>query len=218
MLSNNVRSPNFRSSDSKKSISTVVWIYFFAFILMTWSFQLFAAEAKKATKEVKNPTVVITTSLGQIKIKLDAKNAPISTENFLKYVGKKFYDKTIFHRVIDGFMIQGGGFTADMTEKPTLFPAINNEAKNGLSNKRGTIAMARTQDVNSATAQFYINVVDNAMLDHKGEDQFGYAVFGEITEGMDVIDKIKLVKTGNKGPHQNVPEKPIVIESIRKGK
>lgn len=157
------------------------------------------------------------TSLGKIVIKLDAEKAPISTANFLKYVESKHYDGTIFHRVIKDFMIQGGGFTKDMTEKSTLAP-IENEAKNGLSNKRGTISMARTNVVNSATAQFFINTVDNERLDYKSDDNYGYAVFGEVTEGMDVVDKIRAVKTAHKGEYDDVPVETVIIESIRKGK
>lgn len=197
-------------------VNVIVWIYLLAFVLMTWSFKTHAKEASATAKVVAAPVVTIDTSLGKIKVKLNSEKAPISTENFLKYVDKKFYDKTIFHRVIKDFMIQGGGHTADMKEKATLFPPITNEAKNGLSNLRGTIAMARTNDINSATAQFFINVVDNQRLDHKSEDRFGYAVFGEVVEGMDVVDKIRDSKTKNVGEYADVPEKVIVIKSIRK--
>lgn len=201
-------------------VNVIVWIYLLAFVLMTWSFKTHAkdaaADAKKATAPAAAQTVTIDTSLGKIKIKLNAEKAPISTENFLKYVDKKFYDKTIFHRVIKDFMIQGGGHTSDLKEKATLFSPITNEAKNGLSNMRGTVAMARTNDINSATAQFFINVVDNQRLDHKSEDRFGYAVFGEVVEGMDVVDKIRESKTTTKGDYADVPEKVITIKSIRK--
>ena len=201
-------------------VNVIVWIYLLAFVLMTWSFKTQAkdagADAKKAAAPVAAQTVTIDTSLGKIKVKLNSEKAPISTENFLKYVDKKFYDKTIFHRVIKDFMIQGGGHTADLKEKATLFPPITNEAKNGLSNLRGTLAMARTNDINSATAQFFINVVDNQRLDHKSEDRFGYAVFGEVIEGMDVVDKIRNSKTTTKGEYADVPEKVILIKSIRK--
>lgn len=197
-------------------VNVIVWIYLLAFVLMTWSFKTHAKDAASAAKKTEAPVVTIETSLGKIKVKLNQEKAPISTENFLKYVDKKFYDKTIFHRVIKDFMIQGGGHTSDMKEKTTLFPPITNEAKNGLSNLRGTIAMARTNDINSATAQFFINVVDNQRLDHKSEDRFGYAVFGEVVEGMDVVDKIRDSKTKTVGDMADVPEKVIVIKSIRK--
>ena len=197
-------------------VNVIVWIYLLAFVLMTWSFKTHAKETSATAKAVAAPVVTIDTSLGKIKVKLNPEKAPISTENFLKYVDKKFYDKTIFHRVIKDFMIQGGGHTAELKEKATLFPPITNEAKNGLSNLRGTIAMARTNDINSATAQFFINVVDNQRLDHKSEDRYGYAVFGEVVEGMDVVDKIRDVKTKTVGDYADVPEKVIVIKSIRK--
>jgi cyclophilin family peptidyl-prolyl cis-trans isomerase len=200
----------------KSQINLIVWIYLLAFVLMTWSFKTHAKDVSGTTTKTKDPVVTIDTTLGKIKVKLNSEKAPISTENFLKYVDKKFYDKTIFHRVIKDFMIQGGGHLSDMKEKDTLFPSIKNEAKNGLSNKRGTIAMARTNDINSATAQFFINVVDNERLDHQSEDRYGYAVFGEVIEGMDVVDKIRAVKTTSKGDYQDVPEKTITIKSIRK--
>lgn len=187
----------------------ILCIYALAFILMTWSFQ-----AQAATE--KNPSVVITTSLGKIVVKLNSEKAPISTENFMKYVNKKHYDGLIFHRVIKDFMIQGGGFKPNMKEVETLAP-IQNEAKNGLSNKRGTIAMARTNEVNSATAQFFINTVDNARLDHKSDSSYGYAVFGEVTSGLDVVDKIREVKTATKGEYDDVPVDTVLIKSIRKG-
>lgn len=160
----------------------------------------------------KNPVVLLETSLGNITIELDAENAPITTENFLGYVRDGHYDGTIFHRVIDGFMIQGGGMTADMHEKKGRAP-IQNEAFNGLKNQRGTIAMARTQVVDSATAQFFINLNDNQFLNHQGKtpQHFGYAVFGKVTEGMDTVDAIRVVPTGNKGFHQDVPKEPVVI-------
>lgn len=154
------------------------------------------------------------TSKGNIKIKLNPDKAPISTENFLKYVQKKQYDGTIFHRVIKDFMIQGGGFTPDMKEKDTLSP-IKNEAKNGLSNMRGTIAMARTNEIDSASAQFFINVVDNQRLDYKNDNQYGYAVFGEVTDGMDVVDKIRNVTTVSKGDYDDVPAQTVLIKSVR---
>ncbi|MFN3296274.1 peptidylprolyl isomerase [Caldimonas sp.] len=156
-------------------------------------------------------TVRLSTTQGDIVIQLDAAKAPRTVENFLEYVRARHYDGTIFHRVIDGFMIQGGGFTPDMAQKPTRAP-IPLEARNGLSNQRGTIAMARTMDPNSATAQFFINVRDNPFLDApNAPDRQGYAVFGRVVAGMDVVDKIKAVRTTSKGPHQNVPVEPVII-------
>ncbi len=163
----------------------------------------------------KNPQVLMETSMGSVKIELFKDKAPITVRNFLSYVKEGFYDGLIFHRVIGTFMIQGGGFDENMGQKKTKF-AIKNEAANGLSNKRGTLAMARTSVVDSATSQFFINVVDNDFLDHRGKtaDQFGYAVFGQVIEGMDVVDAIKGVKTGNKGGHSDVPLEPVVIKSM----
>jgi len=166
-----------------------------------------------AQEKAGNPMVLVKTSMGSFKIELFAKEAPITVKNFLNYVDKKFYDGTIFHRVMPGFVIQGGGFDKNMVQKTTLSP-IQNEAKNGLNNLRGTLSMARTNDINSATSQFFVNLKSNAALDHVSDAQFGYAVFGKVVQGMDVVDKIAAVKTGNKGPHQNVPEKTIVIESM----
>ena len=160
------------------------------------------------------PRVEMQTTLGKITLELDAAKAPKSVENFLQYARSGQYDGTIFHRVIDGFMIQGGGFTKEMNEKPTKAP-IANEAKNGLKNLRGSIAMARRADPHSATAQFFINHRDNPNLDYPAHDGWGYAVFGKVTEGMDVVDKIAKVKTGNRGMHQNVPVEPIIIESVK---
>ena len=157
----------------------------------------------------------IETSMGSITLELDEAKAPATVKNFLDYAKAGHYDDTIFHRVIDGFMIQGGGFTAAMEQKKTNAP-IRNEAANGLSNKRGTIAMARTMVVDSATSQFFINLVDNTFLDYRGPDprMFGYAVFGKVTAGMDVVDKIAKVPTGNAGPHQNVPVAPVTIRKV----
>ena len=156
--------------------------------------------------------VVLKTSFGDIKIELDEKAAPITAANFLQYVRDGFYNGTIFHRVIDGFMIQGGGFDQNFTQKPTRAP-IKNEAANQLPNKRGTIAMARTNVVDSATAQFFINVVDNDFLNFRAPtpQHFGYCVFGRVTAGMDVVDKIRQVKTGNRGMHSDVPVEDVVI-------
>src|SRR5512136_1990551 len=163
----------------------------------------------------KNPQVLMETSMGSVKIELFKEKAPITVRNFLSYVKEGFYDGLIFHRVIGTFMIQGGGFDENMNQKKTKF-AIKNEAANGLSNKRGTLAMARTNVVDSATSQFFINVVDNDFLDNRGKtaDQFGYAVFGQVVEGLDVVDAIKGVKTGNKGGHSDVPLEPVVIKSM----
>lgn len=160
------------------------------------------------------PHVVLDTSLGQIEIELNQEKAPVSTANFLGYVDSNFYSNTIFHRVIPGFMVQGGGFTSQMMQKPTKDP-IKNEADNGLHNVRGTIAMARTSDVNSATSQFFINIKDNEMLDH-GVRDFGYAVFGKVVKGMDVVDTIVNSQAGNKGGMQNVPLDPILIKSAKR--
>ena len=159
--------------------------------------------------------ILMTTTVGPMTLELDADNAPTTVENFLSYVSSGFYDDTIFHRVIDNFMVQGGGFTADMEQKATQAP-IENEANNGLKNARGTIAMARTQDPHSATAQFFINVQDNDFLNHTGENMqgWGYAVFGKVTEGEDVLDKIRCVQTGSQAGHQDVPVEPIIIESV----
>ena len=158
---------------------------------------------------------VMETSLGTITLELNEDKAPETVRNFAEYVTSGHYDGTIFHRVIDGFMIQGGGFTKAMDQKPTKAP-IKNEAANGLKNARGTVAMARTMVVDSATSQFFINLVDNGFLDYRGPDPrtFGYVVFGRVTDGMDVVDRIAKVKTGFAGPHQNVPEEPIVIKKV----
>jgi len=160
-----------------------------------------------------NPIVTLETSMGPIRLELWPGQAPKTVENFLQYVDSGFYDGTIFHRVISNFMIQGGGMTADMESKSTADP-IPNEASEDLSNQRGTIAMARTQEIHSATSQFFINVADNTFLDHRDSSQegFGYAVFGRVVEGMPVVDAIKEVSTGQSGMHSDVPAKPVVIE------
>lgn len=157
--------------------------------------------------------VLLNTNHGDITIKLFKDDAPATVENFLSYVQKGFYDNTIFHRIIDGFMIQGGGFEPGMEQKTTDEP-IKNEANNGLSNKRGTLAMARTNDPHSATAQFFINVKDNDFLDFQAESMhgWGYCVFGEVAEGMDVVEKIKAVETGSAGFHQDVPVDDVIIQ------
>ncbi|ARU64243.1 peptidyl-prolyl cis-trans isomerase [Histophilus somni] len=165
--------------------------------------------------------ITLHTNFGDIKLALNFEKAPITAENFLTYCKEGFYNNTIFHRVIDGFMIQGGGMESGLREKNTKAP-IKNEASNGLSNKRGTIAMARTSDPHSATAQFFINVADNTFLDYRAKEMFGktvvqewgYAVFGEVVEGMDIVDKIKGVKTGNKSFHQDVPVEDVIITSV----
>ena len=155
------------------------------------------------------------TSMGTITLELDEGKAPETVRTFVAYAKEGFYDGTIFHRVIDGFMIQGGGFTRDMNQKETRAP-IRNEAVNGLKNSRGTIAMARTMVVDSATSQFFINLVDNDFLDFTAPTQqgYGYAVFGKVTDGMEVVDRIAKVRTGFSGPYQNVPEEPVVIKKV----
>ncbi len=164
-----------------------------------------------------NPVVVIETSLGSITAELDRANAPLSVDNFLEYIESGHYSDTVFHRVIKGFMVQGGGFTADMQQKPTRSP-VKNEARNGLSNDRGTLAMARTNVVDSATSQFFINVVDNAALNNRGitPAEYGYAVFGRVSDedSLDVVDQIEAVATGRRGPYNDVPETPVEILSI----
>ena len=174
-------------------------------------------QPQPATPAPGNPTVLISTSLGDITVELYNDRAPVSVQNFLQYVNEGFYPGTIFHRVISGFMIQGGGFTTDMVEKPTR-PPIRNEATNGLTNVRGTLAMARTEALRSATAQFFINVADNRVkLDHHGfsPEDFGYAVFGRVLSGLEVCDRIAAVKTRRNGPHDDVPVEPVVIKAVR---
>lgn len=161
--------------------------------------------------------ITIETSEGTIKADLDEGSAPLTVENFMAYVDDGHYDGTIFHRVIPKFMIQGGGFTAEMEQKPCK-AAIRNEAGNGLTNDRGTLAMARTSVVDSATSQFFINTADNAFLNHSGQtpDAFGYAVFGKVVDGLDVVDSIEKAPTGRSGQQDDVPVKPVVIKSIRR--
>lgn len=160
--------------------------------------------------------VVISTSKGDIHVQLDTENTPVTAENFLNYIRSGFYNNTIFHRVIDGFMIQGGGLTANMETKPAE-AAIKNEAKNGKPNKRGTLAMARTMDPHSATAQFFVNVADNGFLNYSGDNVqgFGYCVFGEVVEGMDVVDAIAKVKTGQRMGHGDVPVEEVSILEVK---
>ena len=166
-------------------------------------------------QDAKNPRVVMETSAGKIVIELYADKSPATVKNFLQYVEDKHYDGTIFHRVIADFMIQGGGFEPGMKEKKTRDP-VKNEAGNGVKNERGTIAMARVKDPDSATAQFYINTVDNERLDRaKARDKFGYTVFGKVVEGLDVVDEIRRVETGVKEDFQNVPTKDVLIKSVR---
>jgi cyclophilin family peptidyl-prolyl cis-trans isomerase len=162
-----------------------------------------------------NVNVVIETSLGRIRAELWADKAPGTVANFLKYTDDKFFDGLIFHRVISGFMIQGGGFTPDMRQKRATYPAIKNEARSDVKNMRGTLAMARTGVIDSATCQFFINLVDNGFLDHKAKTDagFGYCAFGKVTEGMDVVDAIAKVAAGTVGGHENVPLKPVLIKS-----
>ena len=166
-------------------------------------------------EQAMNPVVFMKTSLGTLKIELFQDKAPISVKNFLSYVDDKFYSNTVFHRVMKNFMIQGGGFVAStpIKQKKVKAPIVN-ESTNGLKNERGTIAMARTPDPNSATSQFFINVTDNGMLNRR-ENDAGYAVFGKVIEGMEVVHKIEKVQTGNRGMHQDVPVEPVIIQSMR---
>jgi peptidyl-prolyl cis-trans isomerase B (cyclophilin B) len=163
-----------------------------------------------------NPTVLIETTMGNITIELDMQNAPISSENFLAYVDDGYFVDTTFHRIIPDFMIQGGGITADMQDKPSKRAPINNEANNGLKNDRGTLAMARTGDPHSATSQFFFNHADNGFLNFTAESMqgWGYAVFGKVTDGMDIVDAMAQVPTGDKGGHQNVPVETITITGV----
>ena len=172
--------------------------------------------AAAANHPAKNPVVLMETSMGNVKIQLDPQKAPISVQNFLDYVKAGFYKGAIFHRVIPAFMIQGGGFSPEMQEKPTR-PPIKNEAGNGLKNERGTIAMARTMIVDSASAQFFINVADNGFLNHRDNSMqgYGYAVFGKVIDGMDVVDRIAKVKTGFQKGMGDVPETPVLIKSMK---
>jgi cyclophilin family peptidyl-prolyl cis-trans isomerase len=182
-------------------------------ILMVFVFVFVGVQAVAA----ENPKVVLDTSKGKIVLELYPEKAPETVKNFLNYVDEKFYDGTIFHRVIPKFMIQGGGFTADMNRKPTGAP-IKNEADKGINNDRGTIAMARTGDPHSATAQFFINTVNNDFLNHKSKTQqgWGYAAFGRVVEGMATLDAISAVKTTTRGPYRDVPVEPVVIISARR--
>jgi peptidyl-prolyl cis-trans isomerase A (cyclophilin A) len=189
-----------------KSLKNILFIL--AIIALSISIDKSEGIAEDKVEKGGNPVVLIKTSKGDIKVELYKEKAPISVENFLSYVNDGYYSGTIFHRVIKNFMIQGGGFTADMKQKSPKDP-IKNEAKNGLSNSKGTLAMARTAVVDSATSQFFINHADNKFLDH-GTRDYGYAVFGKVIEGMDIVDKIAIVPTG----HQDVPTETVTIESI----
>ena len=191
---------------------------FLSFLLLLATTQTAAKPAAPATPAPApgNPVAVISTSLGDITIELFKDRAPVSVANFLQYASEAFYDGTIFHRVERGFVIQGGGYTEAMVEKSTRAPILN-EATNGLRNVRGTLAMARRQAARSATSQFFINVADNIELDHRGlaPDEYGYAVFGRVLEGMDVVDRIANVKTGGRGGFTSVPVDPVVIKSVK---
>ncbi|MBL8823443.1 MAG: peptidyl-prolyl cis-trans isomerase [Planctomycetia bacterium] len=185
-------------------------------IISSLTLVLFATGMMFAQGDSKNPVVLLETNKGNIKIELYTDKAPETVKNFLNYVEKKHYDGTIFHRVIAKFMIQGGGMNPGMSEKKTDAP-IKNEAKNGLSNTRGTIAMARTGNPHSATAQFFINIVDNRFLDQpNARDGWGYCVFGKVIEGMDTVDRIKAISTTSVGGHQDVPTEDIIIKSAKK--
>jgi peptidyl-prolyl cis-trans isomerase A (cyclophilin A) len=183
-------------------------------VLTLCAVALLAPLAAATAAKTQAPRVVLATSLGEITLELDAERAPVTVANFLAYVGAGHYDGTVFHRVIADFMIQGGGFTADLRQKPAR-PPIALESRNGLSNLRGAVAMARTADPNSATSQFFINVVDNPRLDFPSFDGHGYAVFGRVVAGMDVVDRIRAVPTTTVGVHQNVPAQPVLIRSAR---
>ncbi len=188
-----------------------------AVVLVVGAFGVGCTRAEDGKPSNPNdPVVLMSTSLGDVKIELFKEKAPKSVENFLGYVNDKFYDGTIFHRVIPHFMIQGGGFTPDMKQKPTKAP-LKNEAGNGLKNEVGTLAMARTPDVDSATAQFFINVKDNDFLNHKDDSLqgFGYCVFGKVIEGMKIVEKIEAVETDTKGMYDDVPTEPVLIKSMK---
>jgi len=177
-------------------------------------FAFVAACALSLSALSANPTVEMKTSQGSVVIELYSDKSPKTVENFLQYVKDGFYNGTIFHRVIDGFMIQGGGFEPGMKQKGARAP-IQNEAKNGLKNETGTLAMARTGDPHSASAQFFINLKDNSFLDYPGRDGWGYAVFGKVTKGMEIVNKIAKMPTSSAGGHENVPTTPVIIESVK---
>src|SRR4030042_424663 len=183
-------------------------------LTVTFLISINAKTEEPKQMDVKPKQVKLETTMGDIVIELDDKAAPVTVKNFLAYVDEGFYDGTIFHRVIPNFMIQGGGFTPDMEQKKT-HPPIVNEASNGLKNNRGTIAMARLPQPDSATSQFFINLKDNDFLNYAGQDKPGYAVFGKVVEGMETVDKIAAVKTATKGRHADVPVEPVVIKSAK---
>ncbi|WP_376696068.1 peptidylprolyl isomerase [Wenzhouxiangella sp. EGI_FJ10305] len=194
----------------------------FLALLLLASLPLAAQESEQNTDTrtdsttTENPNVILHTNLGAITVELFEEQAPKSTANFLRYARDGHYDGTIFHRVINNFMIQGGGFDTDFEQKPTSDP-IENEADNGLKNERGTLAMARTNDPHSATSQFFINVVDNDFLNHRNKasgQTWGYAVFGRVVEGMDIVDEIRALETGTQGMHRDVPVEPVIIEKV----
>ena len=187
---------------------SVAWVFALTVTLLT------TLPACSEAEPPQGPQVLLLTSMGDIKIGLYEKEAPETVKNFLAYVNEGYYDGTIFHRVIARFMIQGGGFTPDMQQKETK-AAIKNEADNGLNNDKGTLAMARTNAINSATSQFFINVKDNDSLNHQGATNFGYCVFAKVIEGFDVVEKIEGVETGNQGGHGDVPLEPVVITSAK---
>jgi peptidyl-prolyl cis-trans isomerase A (cyclophilin A)/peptidyl-prolyl cis-trans isomerase B (cyclophilin B) len=191
-----------------KSIAPTLAAFVLTFAALT------GTSPAQTVSDAKPVKIVMETSKGTIEIELDAAKAPISAANFVKYVKKGFYDGVIFHRVIPDFMIQGGGFTPDMQQKETD-GNIENEAKNGLKNVRGTLAMARTSVPHSASSQFFINLKDNSFLDYPGQDGWGYCVFGKVTKGMEVVDAIAAVPTGRKGPHGDVPLEPVTIKSAK---
>tara|TARA_B100001121_G_C18637553_1_gene597492 strand:- start:611 stop:1225 length:615 start_codon:yes stop_codon:yes gene_type:complete len=199
----------------KTALSTILTLILISAVLKAL---LTADQDSKITENMENDMtqVTISTSIGDIQLELDGEKAPITVENFKTIVSSGYYEGTIFHRVISGFMVQGGGLTADMNNKSSGTSPIQNEANNGLSNDRGTIAMARTGEPHSATSQFFINHKDNEFLNHTGENPqgWGYAVFGKVTDGMDVVDQIADVATGNVGPYQDVPLEVITIESV----
>ncbi len=201
----------FGFSNSAKQVSTLLMML--SIVSVTFSPSL-AAQTPASTK---NPTAIIHTSMGDISIELFADKSPLSVENFIRYANSGHYDATVFHRVISHFMIQGGGMSAELKDKPTAEPIVN-EAPNGLSNKRGTLAMARTGNPHSATSQFFINVEDNVNLDYTNQNSaagWGYAVFGKVTAGMDVVDSIRYVETKQAGPYSDVPVVPVTIESVK---
>lgn len=185
----------------------IALMFSFLFVTSAWS-----ETDSDTTKSGVNPIVMIETSKGSIKVELFQDKAPVSVKNFITYIEEGSYNETLFHRVIPGFMVQGGGFSPDWDKRPTHAPIVN-ESDNGLKNKIGTLAMARTSDVNSATSQFFINLVDNGFLDYT-RNKYGYAVFGEVKEGMDVVKAIAKVKTSNKGRHGDVPVEDVLINKM----